>query len=338
MKWFKHLTGALNDNLIFEAIERFGGDGYLVFFGTLEIMADEFDVHNPGVSRISIKKLTQNFQLSRQKLVKILSFFDEKAKIKSIKNKSFFVSFEKDHVIIKCSRLAELCDEHTRKTLRKTPESVRSESGKSPSIEEEVEVETPIVPFTGDGLSSGESEELRPEKPTADGAGKSTQTQPDNPEQPPQDFLTLYSAYPGDKPKGPALKAWKRIGKGRPPVRVLLDAVERQKAWRAQKKPGEFVPRWPYLSTWLNQRRWEDEVDVVVQKPVRQFEPGRIYGEDELTDEEKKARGWSYDKAMRCWIPNVRDIPDPEKQWEERCRREGLIPGDPGTTKEAGGG
>ena len=81
MKWFKHLTGSLNNSDIFEAIERFGSDGYLVFFGTLELMADEFDPKNPGISRISTKKLTKNLQLSRQKTVKILKYFHEKRRI-----------------------------------------------------------------------------------------------------------------------------------------------------------------------------------------------------------------------------------------------------------------
>ncbi len=58
MKWYKHLSGSLNNSFTFDLVEKFGGDGYMVFFGTLEIMADEFDIHNPGLSCISIKKLT----------------------------------------------------------------------------------------------------------------------------------------------------------------------------------------------------------------------------------------------------------------------------------------
>lgn len=140
MKWFKHLTGALNDNLIFEAIERFGAEGYLVFFGTLEIMADEFDLKNPGVNRISIKKLTKNFQISARKLTKILQFFDKKAK-ENCEKKSFFVCFEKDNVVIKCNRLTELCDEYTQKEIKKNRDFVGTKSGITPVQEEEVEEE-----------------------------------------------------------------------------------------------------------------------------------------------------------------------------------------------------
>lgn len=235
MKWFKHLTGALNDNLIFEAIERFGGDGYLVFFGTLETVADEFDIFNPGSCRVSIKKLTKNFQISRQKLVKILSFFDQKAKEKPTENKSFFVCFEKDHVVIKCNRLAELCDEHTQKMLKKNRESVGSESGITPAIEEEVEEDnTPIVP-TGDNIVPIP----KPEKYT-------------------KHFLTFWAAYPRKVGKDAAWKAWKRRNGDRPPIDDLLMTIQRQARspdWL--KDNGQFIP---YPATWINQGRWADEV------------------------------------------------------------------------------
>ncbi len=134
MKWFKHLSGSLNNSFIFELIERFGGDGYLVFFGTLEMMADEFDINQPGISRFSVRKMTKNLQLSRQKLIKILKFCDEKERI--------FSTIEGDHVLLNCPRLKELSDEYTEKILKKksgqTPDSNRDKIG---SIEEEVEEE-----------------------------------------------------------------------------------------------------------------------------------------------------------------------------------------------------
>ena len=44
MKWFKHLTGSLKDPMVSDAITEFGGDGYLVFFGILDMMAEDFNV------------------------------------------------------------------------------------------------------------------------------------------------------------------------------------------------------------------------------------------------------------------------------------------------------
>jgi hypothetical protein len=125
MKWFKHLSGSHKDSIIFEAIEKFGGDGYLVFFGILEMMADEFDIHQPETVTISIKKLTNFFQISRKKLTKILDFFDKKSQ-EFNGNKSFFVEFNENHVKIICKRFAELADNHTAHELKKTSKSLQS--------------------------------------------------------------------------------------------------------------------------------------------------------------------------------------------------------------------
>ena len=126
IKWFKHLSGSLKDSLIFEAIEKFGSDAYLVFFGTLEMMADEFNIYNPETVTISLKKMTKIFQLSRQKTVRILSFFDEKAKRFQRENKSFFAEVSQTHVTIICKRFAELADNHTLHELKKTSKSLQS--------------------------------------------------------------------------------------------------------------------------------------------------------------------------------------------------------------------
>jgi len=134
MKWFKHLSGSLNNSDIFEAIEKFGSDGYLVFFGTLELIADEFDPNNPGIYQISTKKLTKNLQLSRQKVIKILKYFHEKKRI--------LIEEQGNYLLLNCPRLAELSDEYTKRQLKKisgqTPDECRD---KLLPIEVEVEVE-----------------------------------------------------------------------------------------------------------------------------------------------------------------------------------------------------
>lgn len=127
MKWFKHETGSLSDPVIFEAIAKFKGDGYLVFFGTLELMGDEFDIFNPGTMTFSWKYLRKNLQLSRQKLTTIYTFFDEKARENKTKDKGFMVSFNYDGVTINCKKFARLCDNHTQKLLRDRAKQLQSE-------------------------------------------------------------------------------------------------------------------------------------------------------------------------------------------------------------------
>jgi len=70
-------------------------------------------------------------------------------------------------------------------------------------------------------------------------------------------FEKFWKAYPRKQGKGAAEKAWKRIHVNGA-FDSLLTALENQKQteqWR--KDNGQFVPN---PATWLNQRRWEDEI------------------------------------------------------------------------------
>lgn len=69
------------------------------------------------------------------------------------------------------------------------------------------------------------------------------------------DFAAFWSAYPRKVNKQGAMKAF---GKINVPVEVLLKALENHKR-SAQwvKDGGEFIP---HPTTWLNQRRWEEDL------------------------------------------------------------------------------
>ena len=128
MKWFKHIADSLDDPDIHDAIERFGSDGYLVFFGTLEVMAKEFDAESPGSCRISVKHLRKKLQISRRKLTEILRFFEEKRRIFSV--------FDDTHIELSCPKLKGLSDTYTSKTFKQCSNNVRPIE-----VEEELEVE-----------------------------------------------------------------------------------------------------------------------------------------------------------------------------------------------------
>jgi hypothetical protein len=69
-------------------------------------------------------------------------------------------------------------------------------------------------------------------------------------------FAEWWRAYPKKVGQKAALKAWKKA-KGKPPLPVLLAAVEKQKTWAQwQRDGGQYIPN---PSTWLNQGRWNDE-------------------------------------------------------------------------------
>lgn len=141
MKWFKHLSGSLSDSFIFELIAQHGPAGYLVFFGTLELMADEFDIHNPGKNRFLIEKLTSKMQLSRQKTVRILKYIDRKARENLKKDVGFFAEIDGGYINLNCPKLKRLCDKFTRHELYNKLEFERKSDGSELEVNRKQEVE-----------------------------------------------------------------------------------------------------------------------------------------------------------------------------------------------------
>lgn len=74
------------------------------------------------------------------------------------------------------------------------------------------------------------------------------------------DFESFWSAYPKKVGKGYALKSWNKISPGKELTQKILSAVESQKHSQQWKKDdGQFIPN---PATWLNQGRWEDNLEV----------------------------------------------------------------------------
>lgn len=70
-------------------------------------------------------------------------------------------------------------------------------------------------------------------------------------------FNQFWKAYPKRIGKGAAWRSWKKVKAMKEIMPNLMKALEKQKKsdqWA--KENGQFVPN---PSTWLNQRRWEDE-------------------------------------------------------------------------------
>jgi len=87
------------------------------------------------------------------------------------------------------------------------------------------------------------------------------------PSAPDESFTTFWQAYPNKKGKGAAEKAWKKA-KINGELETVLKAIEVQKrSAQWSRDGGQFIP---HPSTWLNERRWEDEV---ADKPVNQGRP-----------------------------------------------------------------
>jgi hypothetical protein len=94
-------------------------------------------------------------------------------------------------------------------------------------------------------------------------------------------FLRFWDAYPKKVGKGAAAKSWNdKIEKPDQTVHQILDALEWQKRshdWTRDE--GRYIP---YPSTYLNQRRWEDEPPEVSKVDTGEKLPAwmkELYGE-----------------------------------------------------------
>jgi len=79
----------------------------------------------------------------------------------------------------------------------------------------------------------------------------------------PQDFSTFWQVYPRKISKANAWKAWLKV---KPEIDSVLLALEAQKQtdqW--QRDNGKFIP---HPATWLNGKRWEDEVEVATSDVI----------------------------------------------------------------------
>lgn len=80
-----------------------------------------------------------------------------------------------------------------------------------------------------------------------------------------ESFKDFWKAYPKKASKTNALKEWKKIKPNDDLVRVILDALERQKkSAQWQKEDGQFIP---YPAKWLKEKRWEDYIESTAETP-----------------------------------------------------------------------
>lgn len=110
-----------------------------------------------------------------------------------------------------------------------------------------------------------------------------------------EDFATFWAAYPRKTDKQDAMKAFRKLKPDAALMAVLLAAIEKQKnspQWT--KDGGQFIP---HAATWLNGRRWEDQMPMGGKRVSaqaygqREYQPGELEAlDDDLMDEARKYR------------------------------------------------
>lgn len=122
MKWFKHLTNALRDPFIVDLIDQYKGDGYLAYFGIIEMIAEEWSVDNGGRVVLKMSFLKKNLQISAKKIQNFLKFFEKNKKIFSK-----LVGENGSEVELYCPKLNKIASDYAKRQLREKFE-VGSES------------------------------------------------------------------------------------------------------------------------------------------------------------------------------------------------------------------
>lgn len=98
-----------------------------------------------------------------------------------------------------------------------------------------------------------ESRCVAPEGNGKEGKGKEIYT---------PDFLEFWKAYPKKSgSKKVAFDYWKKLNGDKPPMEIILSAIEKQKAWRQNARDGDFRPEWKDAERWIKCRMWEFEVE-----------------------------------------------------------------------------
>ena len=115
-----------------------------------------------------------------------------------------------------------------------------------------------------------------------------------------EDFAVFWKAYPRKESKVQARKAF---AKADARLDMLLQALEAQKQteqWR--RDGGQFIP---YASTWLNQRRWEDEAPTQESKV-----------EESADDWQREHPDWL---DQRTWVCDVDGVYKPREACQGAC-------------------
>jgi len=101
-------------------------------------------------------------------------------------------------------------------------------------------------------------------------------------------FDQFWTTYPRKEAKKRAQDAWSKLKPDAGLAKIMLDALELHKRSRKWQSESEFIP---YPATWINERRWEDEIEPATHQGAqpngRPTENRAITRRRELTPENR---------------------------------------------------
>lgn len=287
-EYFPHFVSDSRTKSILES--RYGNDGYAFWFKLLELLCKSdghyYDCQDPlnqeylfGYTKVSMETAEQILELLAslgkidrdlwekkrviwcQALVNNLKPVYEKRK-RELPQKPQFSVPEKEHSTDSCTE-NESKPEFSGQPVPKMQQS-RVEKSR---VKESKEKIPPVVP---QGTSEREeiqsnqsdleqqSESLTVE--TARGSGEEKPVDHSTTSVQQERFKEFWRHYPRKVGKGAAEKAWDKIKPGKALLSLILSALDQQKACEQwQRENGRYIPN---PATWLNQKRWEDDIGM----------------------------------------------------------------------------
>lgn len=235
MKWFKHQSGLRYDPKIRRLIAKYGVGGYGVYNFILEAITQGLETESPMPElEDTPEDIALYLRMEKNEVEKIIHFCVQQG------------LFENNSGVVTCNKIYKYIDKSSTRSseLRRMIENYQTNQELPPqkkdlkkALKAEPEQE-PVEP---------ELElEAEVEAPAEFDAGKA--------------FALFWSAYPRKVAKGAAETSWKKIKPDESLFKTIMDAVEKQKKgdqWT--REDGKYIP---HPTTWLNQKRWLDDVDM----------------------------------------------------------------------------
>lgn len=106
-----------------------------------------------------------------------------------------------------------------------------------------------------------------------------------------RDFDKFWAVYPRKEGKQDAKRAFLKIKPDDSLLETMLTAIQRQKQSDQWSEPRYI----PHPATWLNGRRWEDEVQKAQIKPVGKIVSANTYSQRDYEEEDLEQKLGVYD-------------------------------------------
>ena len=107
--WFKHKMDAGDDPFIIALMKQYGFKGYWVFFRTLELMRQNFNVKKVGTLHEDDLYFARKLQVQTKTVKNIYNFIHER--------KKFLVEYGDGKIFVHCPNFKEYMDKYARRLL-----------------------------------------------------------------------------------------------------------------------------------------------------------------------------------------------------------------------------